>query len=276
MRDVRQSIILTILSLLTIGLPAEGLAQPDAPSSEDLPTLRKEIQTLKDGQQAIQKDLKAIKELLTARQRSRSNVQDVTFTVNVAKDPIKGSADAKVTLIEFTDYQCPYCARHTKTVLPQLTKMFIDTGKIRYVLRDFPLTSIHKDAAKAHESAHCAGEQGKYWEMHDQLFAHPKDLQPDKLAGHAETAGVTDVTAFQACVDSGKYAEQGKASVAEGTKVGVRGTPSFLLGFIQPDGTVKATKLIRGAQPYPVFQQQINALLASPKPKKKPQPGPNR
>ncbi len=265
MRVVRQSIILTVLSLLTIGFPMEGLTQPDAPSSEDLPTLRKEIQTLKEGQLAIQEDLQAIKELLTARQRPRSNVQDVAFTVNVAKDPIKGSADAQITLIEFTDYQCPYCARHTKTVLPQLTKEYIDTGKIRYVLRDFPLTSIHKNAAKAHEAAHCAGEQGKYWEMHDQLFAHPKDLQANKLADHAESASVTDVPTFQACLDSGKYEAQRKASVAEGTKVGVRGTPSFLLGLTEANGTVKATKLIRGAQPYPIFQQQINSLLAPPK-----------
>jgi protein-disulfide isomerase len=264
--------ILTILGLLTIGTSAVVWAQPDAPSPDDLRTLRNEIQALKEGQHAIQNDLKAIKELLTARQRPRSNVQEVKFTVNVAKDPVKGSADATVTLIEFTDYQCPYCARHTRAVLPQLTKDFIDTGKLRYVLRDFPLTSIHKDAAKAHEAAHCAGEQGKYWEMHDQLFAHPKELQADKLAGHAKTAGVTDGPAFQACVDNGKYEEQSKTSVAEGTKVGVRGTPSFLLGLTEADGTVKATTLIRGAQPYPVFQQQINALLAPPKPDGGPQP----
>ena len=182
MRVVQRPIILIILGLLTLGTSAVVWAQPNASSPEDLRTLRNEIQTLKEGQQAIQNDLKAIKDLLTARQRPRSNVQDVKFTVNVAKDPAKGPADATVTLIEFTDYQCPYCARHIRSVLPQLTKDFIDTGKIRYVLRDFPLASIHKDAAKAHEAAHCAGEQGQYWEMHHQLFAHPKELQADKLA----------------------------------------------------------------------------------------------
>jgi protein-disulfide isomerase len=273
MRVAQRPIILTILALLTLGSGAVVWAQPETPTPDELQTLRKEIQALKEGQQAIQNNLKAIKELLTARQRPRSNIQDVKFTVNVAKDPAKGPSDAKVTLIEFTDYQCPYCVRHTKTVLPQLTKDFIDTGKIRYVLRDFPLSSIHKDAAKAHEAAHCAGEQGKYWEMHDQLFAHPKALQSDKLAGHAKTAGVADAPAFQACVDSAKYEEQSKASVAEGTKVGVRGTPSFLLGLTEADGMVKATKLIRGAQPYSVFQQQINVLLAPPKSEGGPQAG---
>lgn len=272
MRVIQRSTILFFLGLLTIGSSAVVWAQPEAPSQEDLRTLRNEIQALKEGQQAIQNNLKAIKELLTARQRPRSNVQAVNFTVNVHKDPAKGPSDAKVTLIEFTDYQCSYCARHTQAVLPQLIKDFIDTGKIRYVLRDFPLASIHKDATKAHEAAHCAGEQGKYWEMHDQLFAHRRELQADKLAGHAETAGVTDRLAFQACMDSGKYEGQTKASVAEGTKVGVRGTPSFLLGLTEANGTVKATKLIRGAQSYPVFRQQINALLAPSKPDGGPQP----
>lgn len=270
---VQRRIILTILGLLTIGSSPLVWAQTDAPSPDDLRTLRNEIRALKEGQQAIQQQLKDIQKLLTTRARPRSNVQDVNLSVNVAKDPTKGPSDARVTLIEFTDYQCPFCARHTQSVLPQLTKDFIDTGKIRYVLRDFPLASIHKDAAKAHEAAHCAGEQGKYWEMHDQLFAHQRELQADKLAGYAETAGVTDGLAFQACVDSGKYAEQAKASVAEGSKVGVRGTPSFLLGLTEADGTVKATKLIRGAQPYPVFQRHINALLAPPKSEGGPQSG---
>lgn len=266
MRIMQQVITLTIFGLLTIGSSTVLWAQSEALKPEEVRTLRDEIQALKKGQQAIQSDLKAIKELLTAAKRAQSPVQKIKFTINVAKDPTKGPADARVTLIEFTDYQCPYCARYARSVLPQLTKEFIDTGKLRYVLRDFPLTEIHKDAAKAHEAAHCAGEQGKYWEMHDQLFAHSKALQADKLAGYAKTAGVTDGPAFQACVGSGRYAKQGQASVAEATKAGVRGTPSFLLGLTKADGTVNATTLIRGAQPYPVFQQLINALLAPPKP----------
>ena len=145
----------------------------------------------------------------------------------MADAPTKGQENAPLTLVEFTDYQCPYCARHSKNVLPQLTKAFIDSGKLRYVLRDFPLAAIHPHAGKAHEAAHCAGDQGKYWEMHDQLFAHPKELQADKLAGHASAVGVADATAFQTCLDSGKYEAQTKAGVTEGTKIGVRGTPSF-------------------------------------------------
>ncbi len=241
-------------------------------AADELKELHQEIESLKVGQETIKKDLKAIKDLLTSLTRPRSKIQDVNLSVNVAKYPAKGPADAEVTLIEFTDYQCPFCARNAKSVLPKLTKDFVETGKIRYVLRDFPLTAIHKDAAKAHEAAHCAGEQGKYWEMHAQLFAHQKELQAEKLAGHAAAAGVTDKRAFQTCVDSGKYAKKIQASMAEGSKASVRGTPSFLLGRTEADGTVKATKLIRGAHSYPVFQQHIYALLASSKSEMEAQP----
>jgi protein-disulfide isomerase len=233
----------------------------ESPTPKESPSLQQQIEALQQGQQAIRDELKAIKELLTARTKPRSPIENIAVTLNVAEAPTQGPADAPLTLVEFTDYQCPFCARHSQMVLPQLIKTFIATGKVRYVLRDFPLVSIHPHAAKAHEAAHCAGDQGKYWELHDQLFAHPKELQADKLAGHATAIGVADTTAFQACLDSGKYAEQTKAGVAEGTKIGVRGTPSFALGHTDSNGTVKAVKLIRGAQGMPAFTTQIQALL---------------
>lgn len=211
-----------------MGVMAHGIATGavGASSADDLQAVREEIQRLKEGQQAIQRQLQDIQKLLKTQGRPRGNVAEVDFTVNVIQDPMQGSSDAKVTLIEFTDYQCPYCALHSRVVLPQLTKDFIDTGKIRYVLRDFPLTSIHQEAAKAHEAAHCAGEQGKYWEMHDRLFAHQKELQADRLIAHAKAVDITDSMAFKACMDSGRYEDQAKASVAEGARIGVRGTPS--------------------------------------------------
>jgi len=233
------------------------------PGVEDLGILRNQIQELEEGQQAIREDLKAIKELLTARAKPPSPIDNIALTLDIGDAPAKGQADAPLTLVEYTDYQCPFCARHSQTVLPQLVKNFIETGKVRYVLRDFPLASIHPHAAKAHEAAHCAGEQGKYWELHDLLFSNQKELQPEKLADYAATAGVADAMAFQACVDSGKYSEQTKTGVGEGTKAGVRGTPTFALGRTKADGTVTAVKLIRGAQGAAAFAEQIQALLAA-------------
>ena len=252
---------LIIIVLLIGGTTQSAFVEAASSSPGGAASLQKQIETLQQGQQAIQQELKAIKELLTARTKRRSPIEDISVTLNVADAPTKGQANAPLTLVEFTDYQCPYCARHSKSVFPQLIKTFIDTGKVRYVLLDFPLAAIHPHAAKAHEAAHCAGEQGRYWELHDQLFAHPKELQGDKLAGHATAAGVADATAFQVCLDSGKYEGQTKAGVTEGTKIGVRGTPSFALGRTQANGTVKAVKLIRGAQGVPAFTTQIQALL---------------
>jgi len=249
------------MTTAVLSMALTGWAQE--PGAEDLSTLRIQIHQLEEGQQAIREDLKTIKELLTSRAKPPSPVDDIALTLDVGDAPAQGQADAPLTLVEYTDYQCPFCARHSKTVLPQLVKHFIESGQVRYVLRDFPLASIHPQSAKAHEAAHCAGEQGKYWELHDLLFANQKELQPEKLAGYAATAGVADPIAFQACLDSGKYEEQTKAGVTEGTKVGVRGTPTFALGRTEGHGTVQAVKLIRGAQGVPAFEAQILALLSA-------------
>jgi protein-disulfide isomerase len=258
---MRQATKIAITFLTMVGMGNISPAIGESVISDDFNAIRSEIRALQEGQRAIQEDLEAIKDLLKARKRQGQSVQDVSLTLNVTDDPSKGKPKARVTLIEFTDYQCPYCSRHTFSVLPQLEKSFIETGKIQYVLRDFPIASIHPYAVKAHEAAHCAGEEGKYWEMHDQLFANQKALQAEHLAGYARKAGVSDDAAFQACVESGKYHKLAQRSIAEGTKAGVRGTPSFLLGLTDGEGNVQVLKLIRGAQPYPVFQEHITNLL---------------
>ena len=255
------TILITCFTMGSLGIIPSTFAEPIP--SDDFQTLRSDIQDLREGQRAIREDLEAIKELLKGRDRPNKTVDDVSLTLNITDDPSKGKPEARVTLIEFTDYQCPYCSRHAFSVLPQLEKTFIDTGRIQYVLRDFPIASLHPYAAKAHEAAHCAGEQGKYWEMHDQLFTNQKALQAEHLAGYARKAGVSDDAVFQICLESGKYHRLSQGSIDEGTRAGVRGTPSFLLGVTDGDGNVRVLKLIRGAQPFPVFQEHINSLLTS-------------
>jgi protein-disulfide isomerase len=242
-----------------LGLPT-SLSWADA--TEDLQQLKKEIESLKAGQRALRAEITSLKKQLSAQRQGRSPVRDVNVSLNVADDPYKGTTDAKVTMVEFSDYQCPFCSRHTRNVLPHLEKNYVETGKVRYVLRDFPL-AFHKQAPKAHEAAHCAGEQGKYWEMHAQLFANQKALHLEKLSQHAETAGVSDLAAFQECLDSGKHAERIQLSMAEGNKLGIRGTPSFAVGLTEPNGGVKALKIVRGAQAYNMFQKIIDDLLAA-------------
>ncbi len=134
---------------------------------------------------------------------------------------------------------------------------------MKYVFMDFPLP-MHGQAMKASEAALCAGDQGKFWEMHDRLFANQNALAPEALLKHAEALGL-DTTQFKECLDSGKHAAQIKAAMAEGQKAGITGTPAFLLGFIESDGRVKATKKISGAVPYANFKATIDEMLSSKK-----------
>ena len=132
---------------------------------------------------------------------------------------------------------------------------------------DFPLESIHKFAFKAAEATRCAGEQGKFWEMHDRLFANQTSLEPAKP--HAEAIGL-DVAKFEGCLSAGKYAEAIRKDVADGAKAGVTGTPLFFLAYTDPTSTkVKTVARLSGAQPYAAFKAQIDQLLAE-KPKAEP------
>ncbi len=260
---------LALAALVLLGA-GPGLAQLSEPglaqSSDEVNALRAQIETLKAGQAEIQKDLAEIKKLLLERPRqSRSQRQARAFTpLDLAIDgaPFRGQADAPVTLVEFTDYQCPFCRRHFNTVLPQLLTEYVDTGKIKYVVKEFPIRSLHPGAPKASEAALCAGDQNQYWGMHDLIFQNPKKVAAQDLKQRAETLGL-DAVAFAECLDGGSYTEKVQASIAEGSKAGVRGTPSFLLGATDPanPGKIKATKFIRGAQGYAAFKKAIDELL---------------
>jgi protein-disulfide isomerase len=165
--------------------------------------------------------------------------------------------------VEFTDYQCPFCRRHALQTQPQLVKDYVETGKLKYVIREFPLQSIHPQAVKAAEAALCANAQGKYWAFHDTLFQHQKQLQPENLKVHAEALSL-DMAPFTECLDSAKTNDQVRQDLQAGMAAGVRGTPSFFLGFTKPDepGVIHATKMLRGAQPFTEFQQAIDGMLA--------------
>ncbi len=147
--------------------------------------------------------------------------------------------------------------------MPQIGKEYVETGKIKHVFMDFPLP-MHSNAMKAAEAADCAGDQGKFWEMHDKLFANQQALGQDGLLKNAEALGL-DMTKFKECLNGGKHAEEIKKRMEEGQKAGVSGTPAFLLGFVESDGKVRATKKIVGAQPYASFKAAIDEMLSSKK-----------
>jgi protein-disulfide isomerase len=149
-----------------------------------------------------------------------------------------------------------------------MMKEYIKTGKMQQVFMDFPL-DMHKNAFKAAVAGLCAGDQGKFWEMNEKLFDNPTNnpayLEPENLVKYAGELGL-DTAAFKSCLDSGKHDAEIKQRIAEGQrKAGMTGTPAFLLGYMQPGGTVKAVKKMVGASPYATFKTAIDELL----PKKK-------
>ena len=166
--------------------------------------------------------------------------------------------------MEYTDFQCPFCGKYVHETFPQIEEEYIKTGKVKYVRKDFPLESIHPHAFKAAEATRCAQEQGKGWEMHARLFNNQQQLATANLPQHAQEVGL-DTTAFQQCLDSGKYAALIRKDMSEAQGAGVTGTPSFFLGRSDPNGKVKATRSLAGAQAYSAFKAAIDELLAEKK-----------
>jgi protein-disulfide isomerase len=177
-----------------------------------------------------------------------------------------GSADAPVLLLEFTDLQCPYCARHALETFPQLKRDYIDTGKVQYASRDLPLER-HQHAFPAAVASRCAGEQGKFWEFRHALFALQGSLASEPYARIAKELGL-DVAQLDACRQDGRQAENVRADMALAELSGIASTPSFVLGRIVNDEFVGET--FSGAKPYEAFKAQIDAQLlqaAAPAPK---------
>jgi len=164
-----------------------------------------------------------------------------------AKGPSRGPASAPITIVEFSDFECPYCSRAEETV-SEVLRVYGD--KIRVVYRDLPLPN-HTHAPKAAEAAHCAGEQGKYWEMHAKLFANQRALEVPALKGYAKDLKL-DQAKFDKCLDSGAKAALVEEGRKAGSEAGVNGTPAFFVNGV----------LISGAQPFDAFKEVIDAELA--------------
>jgi len=171
--------------------------------------------------------------------------------VDITGSPVKGDKNAPVTIVEFSDFECPFCGRYFTNTYSSIVENYIDTGKVKYVFKHFPL-NFHASAQKASEAAECAGDQEKFWEYHDVLFANQQALSVSNLKQYASDLSL-DTDDFNSCLDSGKYAAKVKQDLADGQAAGVSGTPSFF---------VNGQKLV-GAQPYSAFEQAIEAALSA-------------
>jgi protein-disulfide isomerase len=175
--------------------------------------------------------------------------QVVRYDVPVDDDPALGSEDAPITIIEFSDYECPYCRQWHTEVYSQLLDTYGD--QIRFVYRDFPLESIHANAIPAAQAANCAFEQDNFWDYHDKLFSMELGLSPDAYLEYASQLGL-DEEQFQECIDSGRYQEEVQSDFEFAANLGVRSTPTFFINGIA----------VVGAQPFEIFEQVIERELA--------------
>jgi len=220
---------------------------------QQLSELRAELREIKT-------DINHLDDKLNHLSRSRANSAkdvDAPEQVEFGGKPVLGIKNATIGIIEFTDYQCPFCERHNQQVMPRLDEEFINTGLVKYVIRDFPLDT-HSDAKPAAIAANCAGEQGKYWGMHDILFKNQRILSKDIYTRLANDLNL-NMKAYQECIKDPNKIKSVEQDVVYGKSIGVSGTPKFFIGRVDGDMITDVT-VINGAQSYDSFASAVKAL----------------
>jgi len=239
-----------ILILIPLVFVLSGFTWGEGITKEQGDAILKELQ-------AIRQELNQLKQKGLASKGRAKTARPTTASVTTLGNPMLGDAKAPVTIVEFTDYQCPYCRKFYSKAYKELKKNYVDTGKLRFVLRDLPLPN-HQHAKPAAISAHCAGEQNKFWEMHDALFEGGGKFSRDDILSYANSIGL-QTDPFKSCLTSGRYDKDIKQDIQDAGKVGIRGTPAFVVGRTTDD-LVNGT-LISGTRPFSTFQKEIDKLL---------------
>ncbi|MGH7884524.1 MAG: DsbA family protein [Thermodesulfobacteriota bacterium] len=243
-------IILILLLAASLGISGWTLSQ--------ISGLKAELKTQNETVAALTKEVADLKKSPLRRDRQQLE-QPKEVLVSIDDDPIKGDPNAPLTLVEFSDYECPFCRKFHSQVMNKIEEDYIKTGKLKYVFRDFPL-GFHKKAVPAAIAANCAGDQDKYWLLNNFLFENPDKLETDQILEAVKNMDI-DQTKFEACVKNNNHEEEIKKDMSEGTNYGVRGTPSVFLGK-SGDGKEFTGSYIRGFRPYEYYKAEIDKLLA--------------
>ena len=185
--------------------------------------------------------------------------------ISLAESWIKGSPAATVGIVEFADFQCPFCSVFAKDILPELDRVYISTGKVLLAFRHLPLP-IHSSAMQAAVAAECAGKRDRFWDMHNQLFQDPRSLALPSIETHARSLNLNDAE-FVACLQSRSHPSVTR-DISQAKALGISGTPTFFLGSIVGPGQLKVSRRISGAVPFAQLQQIIEPLLESGAPAK--------
>ena len=244
----------TLLAALPLALlpPASAqVAQSQVGANQDTGISRQQADQ-------ILNELRQIRQLLEKQDRgaapqAQPPPKATRATLNMAGVAMLGSKDAPLTIVEYTDYQCPFCQRFHVTAFNEIKKNYIDPGKVRFYSRDLPL-DFHPNAMRAAMAARCAADQGQFWKLRDIMGANPDKLDMDHIAGFAADLKM-DMKTFRACVDSEKYKNAIQTDVLEAMKVGANGTPTFVIGRSTADGV--EGEVMEGAMPFPMFEQKL-------------------
>jgi protein-disulfide isomerase len=192
------------------------------------------------------------------RPQGRQMIQDVKGLSIQASEMRYVRGSGPVALIEFTDYQCPFCGTYARDTAPTVDKRLIESNAVRHIVFNFPLESLHSWARKAGEAAECAGQQGRYWDMYARLFGDQKALDTSGLTQSAEALQL-DRPRFARCL-SGEAANQITDDIARGRRLGVNSTPTFFIGLVDPDGSIKLTKRVNGAVSFDALDNVIHMV----------------
>ena len=222
----------------------------------------KKPMTQQQGDEILQ-ELRQIRQLLEKPAKPAGAPQEEAPTrakiADLSGVAMLGSPVAPLTIVEYTDYQCPYCQHFHMTTFADIKKAYIDTGKVRFFSKDLPL-DFHPNAMRAAMAARCAGEQGKFWELRDTMGANPNSLDMEHIVGFAANLKM-DTAALRACIDSGKYKERVQSDVLEAMKIGANGTPTFVVGKSVGDGV--DGDLVVGAMPFQMFDAKLKELQSA-------------
>jgi protein-disulfide isomerase len=249
---MRAFIRTAIFSALILALPlAAQVSSKDAAKSADLSS-----GITRQQADEILNELRQIRQLLEKQQRA-AEPPVIKARLDLKGFQMLGNKDAPITMVEFTDYQCPYCQRFHKNTFGELKKNYIDTGKVRFYSRDLPLVDSHPDALRAAQAGRCAADQGQFWALRDLMAAEPSKLDLENLAKYAGDLKM-DVPAFRSCVESDKYKSAVRKDIDEAMKIGATGTPTFVVGKSIPDGV--DGELVIGALPYESFDEKLKDL----------------
>lgn len=246
---------LWLLWAANVGAQTPDKAHPSSGTNDQLNTIAEQILST----------LNEIKQLLATNAAARPAPQPPTppSALSTKDEPFRGETGASVAIVEYADFECPYCGEYQHDTYPQIAKDYIQSGKVRYLFRDFPLP-VHPHALIAARAARCAGEEGKFWEMHDSLFAKQNAIRDVDMPGRAQDLGL-DTAKFAECLSSNRYTDEINKGAADAQRMGIQGTPTFFVGKIDPNGEVTNLKMIVGAIPYETFKSAIEDTLAAKK-----------